>query len=73
MDHLGSGKEWDLHTRNNGLFILPPFLTRENGGEYSGRGRGAAQPISTICAVRTQPYVILIHQRLHHATRRLSR
>lgn len=36
MDHVGSGKEWDLHTRNNGLFILPPFLTRENGGEYSG-------------------------------------
>ena len=36
MDHLGSGKEWDLHTRNNGLFILPPFLTSENGGEYSG-------------------------------------
>ena len=36
MDHLGSGKEWDLHTRNNGLFILPPFLTRENGGEYAG-------------------------------------
>ena len=25
MDHLGSGKEWDLHTRNNGLFILPIF------------------------------------------------
>ncbi|MBQ8506006.1 MAG: glucose-1-phosphate adenylyltransferase subunit GlgD [Clostridia bacterium] len=36
MDHLGSGKEWDLHTRNNGLFILPPFLNRENGGEYTG-------------------------------------
>ena len=36
MDHLGSGKEWDLHTRNNGLFILPPFLTRDNGGEYPG-------------------------------------
>ena len=36
MDHLGSGKEWDLHTRNNGLFILPPFLTSDNGGEYSG-------------------------------------
>ena len=36
MDHIGSGKEWDLHTRNNGLFMLPPFLTRENGGEYSG-------------------------------------
>ena len=36
MDHLGSGKEWDLHTRNNGLFIQPPFLTRENAGEYTG-------------------------------------
>ena len=36
MDHVGSGKEWDLHTRNNGLFFLPPFVTRENGGEYSG-------------------------------------
>lgn len=36
MDHLGSGKEWDLHTRNDGLFILPPFLTRENVGTYGG-------------------------------------
>ena len=24
MDHLGSGKEWNLHTRNNGMYILPP-------------------------------------------------
>ena len=23
MDHLGSGKAWNLHTRNNGLFLLP--------------------------------------------------
>lgn len=36
MDHLGSGKEWDLHTRNNGLHILPPFMNRENDGEYDG-------------------------------------
>lgn len=36
MDHLGAGKEWDLHTRNNGLFILPPYINDENGGEYSG-------------------------------------
>ena len=36
MDHLGSGKDWDLHTRNDGLFILPPFLTRENVGSYGG-------------------------------------
>ncbi len=36
MDHLGSGKEWDLHGKNNGLVILPPFLTRENVGVYAG-------------------------------------
>lgn len=36
MDHLGSGKEWDLHGKINGLHILPPFLTRENVGVYPG-------------------------------------
>ncbi|NLG25109.1 MAG: glucose-1-phosphate adenylyltransferase subunit GlgD [Clostridiales bacterium] len=36
MDHLGSGTEWDLHVRNEGLFILPPFMTRENVGTYEG-------------------------------------
>ena len=36
MDHLGSGKEWDLHGKKDGLHILPPFLTRENIGVYTG-------------------------------------
>ena len=36
MDHLGAGKEWDLHPRNTGLFILPPFINGDKGGEYSG-------------------------------------
>ena len=31
MDHLGSGKEWDLHTRSNGLFILPPAYNDDGG------------------------------------------
>ena len=26
MDHIGSGREWDLHGKQ-GLTILPPFLT----------------------------------------------
>ncbi|MBE6938984.1 MAG: glucose-1-phosphate adenylyltransferase subunit GlgD [Ruminococcaceae bacterium] len=29
MDHLGSGKEWDLNRKLYGLFILPPYLNRE--------------------------------------------
>ena len=36
MDHLESGKEWDLSRKRDGLFILPPFVTRENTGAYSG-------------------------------------
>ena len=36
MDHLGSGKEWDLSRKNDGLFILPPFDTKENSGSYRG-------------------------------------
>ncbi|UOF89726.1 glucose-1-phosphate adenylyltransferase subunit GlgD [Fodinisporobacter ferrooxydans] len=26
MDHLGSGKEWDLNRKDGGLFILPPAV-----------------------------------------------
>jgi len=36
MDHLGSGKEWDLDRRNEGLFIFPPFLSSEESGWYKG-------------------------------------
>ena len=27
MDHLGSGKAWDLSRKNEGLYLLPPFGT----------------------------------------------
>ncbi|MBW5446826.1 glucose-1-phosphate adenylyltransferase subunit GlgD [Cohnella sp. CFH 77786] len=26
MDHIGSGKHWDLHRKGNGLFVLPPSM-----------------------------------------------
>ena len=35
MDHIGSGREWDLHGKV-GLHILPPFVTRDNQGMYDG-------------------------------------
>ena len=58
MDHLGSGKEWDLHRKRDGLFILPPFLTRDNTGLY----RGTVDAIRSVMGyVRrsAQRYVIL--------------
>ncbi len=37
MDHLGSGREWDLSRRHGGLSILPPFGRVETNGMYRGR------------------------------------
>jgi glucose-1-phosphate adenylyltransferase len=36
MDHLGSGKEWDLDRRYDGLFIFPPSVTGDDSGWYKG-------------------------------------
>jgi glucose-1-phosphate adenylyltransferase len=36
MDHLGSGKEWDLDRRYGGLLILPPFFSADDSGWYRG-------------------------------------
>ena len=36
MDHLGSGREWDLHGKRSGLVLLPPFLTGDSTGVYTG-------------------------------------
>ncbi len=40
MDHIGSGKDWDLARRSGGLKILPPYITafsNENNRLYSSR------------------------------------
>ena len=58
MDHLGAGKEWDLHTKNDGLFILPPFQTRENVGTYEGTIDSLRSNISYLRR-SSQEYVIL--------------
>jgi glucose-1-phosphate adenylyltransferase len=36
MDHLGSGKAWDLSRKSDGLFILTPYANRDNPGIYRG-------------------------------------
>ena len=35
MDHLGSGKPWDLARKTGGMYILPPY-GRGNSGVYRG-------------------------------------
>ncbi|HEX3030267.1 MAG TPA: glucose-1-phosphate adenylyltransferase subunit GlgD [Clostridia bacterium] len=36
MDHLGSGKEWDLDRKTGGLFMFPPYLSGGDSGWYRG-------------------------------------
>ena len=36
MDHIGSGKDWDMSKKNGGLRLLPPFGMGGNKGAYSG-------------------------------------
>lgn len=37
MDHLGTGKPWDLSRKTEGMFILPPFSSAGSNGVYSSR------------------------------------
>ncbi|MEM5780731.1 MAG: sugar phosphate nucleotidyltransferase, partial [Lawsonibacter sp.] len=39
LDHLGSGKDWDLSRKHGGLRILPPFgyASKQHEGVYRGR------------------------------------
>lgn len=37
LDHLGSGREWDLARKKGGLHLLPPFGHTNSNGNYRGR------------------------------------
>jgi glucose-1-phosphate adenylyltransferase len=37
MDHVGSGKHWDLARKNGGLIVLPPYGAYDYGTLYSNR------------------------------------
>lgn len=57
MDHIGSGREWDLHGKQ-GLTILPPFMTRENMGVYSGL-LDALKSNANFLRLSRQEYIVL--------------
>ena len=58
MDHLGSGKAWDLSRKNEGLFILTPFSLRENPGIYRGKLEAIRSSLDYVRRVR-QEYCII--------------
>lgn len=59
LDHLGSGKDWDLSRKHGGLRILPPFSYAEQGhGEYRGNMEALAGVAGYLKNIR-QDYVIM--------------
>lgn len=56
MDHLGTGKPWDLSRKNEGLFLLPPFNL--GSGSYSGKIE-ALENIMDFIHMSKEEYVIL--------------
>ena len=57
MDHLGSGREWDLTRKNGGLNIFPPY-SEKNVKIYSGRVEAVAS-ILDFLKNQKEKYVIL--------------
>ena len=58
LDHLGSGKDWDLSRKHGGLRILPPFSYAERGGDYRGN-MDALSGVSDYLSNIRQDYVIM--------------
>lgn len=57
MDHLGSGREWDLARKNGGLNIVPPFA-KKTVKVYNGRVEAVASILSFLKAQK-EKYVIM--------------
>ncbi len=57
MDHLGSGREWDLTRKNGGLNIFPPF-SEKTMKVYNGRVEGLAS-ILNFLRDQKEKYVVL--------------
>lgn len=58
MDHVGSGKEWDLSRKTDGLFMLPPFDNAENTGINRGMSDAIKGNMSYIKRA-SQPFCLL--------------
>ncbi len=57
MDHLGSGREWDLTRKKGGLNIFPPFAEK-NVKRFSGRVEALASILAFLKSQK-EKYVVL--------------
>ena len=58
MDHLDSGREWDLVRKNGGLHIFPPFAEKTSAKPYIGRV-GALASLLDFLRDQKEKYVVI--------------
>ena len=58
MDHIGSGKPWDLSRKTEGLYLLPPF-NQEAVDNYNAGWIGALKNITNFLDRSNEEYVFL--------------
>lgn len=58
MDHLGSGKEWDLNRKRGGLHIIPPYAGRGMQGLSDGT-IGVVASASDFIKKSKEDYIVL--------------
>lgn len=61
MDHIGSGKDWDLARRNGGIKMLPPNVTPYgyHGREESVSRLAALKNVNLTISRITDDYIVL--------------
>jgi len=57
IDHIGSGKDWDLARKDGGLILLPPFS--DNSEVYDNTRMEAISSLTGFLERRTEKYVVL--------------
>lgn len=64
LDHIGSGKDWDMDRRIGGLRMLPPFgLPEYHTGNYTGTIE-ALNAVSTYISDIKEKYIVMMHGNL---------
>lgn len=58
MDHIGSGKNWDLSRRNGGVVFLPPYGAEESTNLYTNRLE-ALKGVISFFKRSTEEYVVM--------------
>ena len=62
MDHIGTGKDWDLARRSGGIRILPPFIASfnsANGGKLYSTRLEALMGVTGFISKCTEEYIVL--------------